>query len=812
MRVGAMTPKVGWTLAIDIGTTSTVVTTRVGSSRAEVVEVDGQRTIPSIVFVDDDGSLPVGTTAVQLAATRPDRAVRAPKRRLDDDGPIVVAGRALTAVELVAALLDHGAREALRRHGASPTVVRLTHPVAWSERARQRLEEAARRAGLFEPHLVAEPIAAAHSLIERPPVGGRVAIYDLGGETFDTVALEVVDGGFELASRALGSRSVGGELLDEMIMARVGERLAPEIFDQLVVSEEISWVRANVELRSACRAAKEAVSSHPYAEVAVTTPAGLISERLARTEIEELAAPLVEETMTLLGHVIDEANGVDVVHLVGGGSRMPVVAAMVRERWPGVSVGETGDPRVAVAVGAATLVVPTDALPTTDGFVATEGDVASILDAQTPSEGATRLDPGPVPFGSRYQQPEPLEEQPPAAEPASLGRGRIVMGAVLAVLALGLGTVLAMNMLSEGDTTTAPASQATTTQATATQPDEVSDTAEEQASELGSSIDESTDEVAEVVPADDDRRRFVVGQTLDGEEYVVTTTGTGTCPVGELAVRAAGVTEPRSTLTIVATDLEVVEGPQGSMLLVERCEGRFVSLRSGSQLAGSLDPATLSLIVLLPGPSELENLSFDFAAQRLFADAKFERLGGWTEIEIGLEDGSITEIGPSPPRPQLDVHPGGLTVTDSLTGEGDAIAFGTLRPFVVEQLSAVAPDGEAVVVPESCAATIDEVLSYDGIMLGFADDQLVGWYLDPDGALRIKTIDGIGVGSHLLDLNLLGLEPALADEDGRLLARFADEDGDPDFGIYIAQVSGPNNNDAIVHMFGGAACDELAFG
>ncbi len=805
-----------------MGTTSTVVTTRRAGRSAEVVEVDGQRTIPSTVFVDDDGTLRVGMAALQLAAGRPDRAVRAPKRRLDDDGPIVVGGRALTSVELVAALIDHGAREAIRRHGSGPTEVWLTHPAAWSDLARNRLVQAAARAGLPEPRLLPEPIAAAHSLVDPPPPGGRVAIYDLGGDTFDTVALRVVDGGFEQISEALGSRTVGGELLDEMIMAHVGERIPEYLFDAIIGSDDSAWVRANVDLRSACRAAKEAVSAHPYAEVVVSTPHGLISERIARAEIEQLAAPLVDETMTLLSRVIDAAGGVDVVHLVGGGSRMPVVASMIRERWPDVTVGLTGDPRVAVALGAAAQSVsePAAAAPERQ-----DGAVSPLA-----APAFTVLDDAPQRFGNVASPTAEVVEPQRSAEEKKSGGRRVALLATVAFVWLGAAAGLVMWMIdrdtngvdggetaisadaSGGDEEAADSDAsdgATTTQPT---PEEADGLQTELADDEDDSVDneEPADTTAPI--SGDDQRRYVIGETLDGGDYVVTTTGTGSCPVGELAVRPNGATEPGELIIIVGVESEIVEGPQGSLLLIERCDGQLVSVRSGSQLSGSLDQRTLELLALVPSPSRLENVAFDFVDQRIVGDALFEAQGSWTEVEISLADGSVTELGPSPSRPRLDVSAAGLYVTDSLTGEIEPIPFGTLRPFVDEQLGALTPSPEPVAVPASCADTFDELLSYGAVSVGYRDNQLVGWYLDPVGRNQATTVSDVGLGTHLLDLRLVDPTIAPVDENGRLIARFADTPDDADFGVYVAEFSGDSNNDVIVAMRGGAACDELVFG
>ncbi len=803
----AVTP---WVLAVDMGTTSTVISTRPQGGAAEVVEVDGQRTIPSVVFVDEDGSLRVGTTALQLGAGRPDRVVRAPKRRLDDDRPIVVAGLPLAAVELVSALIDHGAREAIRRFGSAPSEVRLTHPAEWPERTQRKLADAAARAGLANLRLIPEPIAAAHGAAAKRTDGSRVAIYDLGGETFDTVALAFTEHDVEVVTKAFGSRAVGGELLDEMLMEAVLDRLTQPIADAIRSSDEPGWIRASSELRAACRAAKEAVSSHSYAEVALTTPAGQVRERLERSEIEHLAEPLVAETMHLLERVVNEAGDVQVIHLVGGGSRMPLVASMIQARFPGLVIDQTGDPRVAVAAGAATL------------------PIASVARAAPPVPAGmadtTHVEPELEPFGNR-RRVEPAAIHVPETASNAPNRGRAAIGAVLGVLVVGFGVVLGMQMLGNGtnggDDAVANASVATTV----AQAESVPSTAETVPSDVAQDEDEPQEdalqedaaeaEAADTPAVEDEGREArtrVVGSTLVGDDYVVTTTGVGQCALGELAVRPAGGSELGPFLTVVAVDVEIVEGPQGSMVLIERCEGSLVSVRSATQLSGQLDPSTLELVMLTPSPNKLENVAFDFVGQRLVADATFAESDDFQEVEINPVEGTVTVLGPSPARPRLDVNPGGLAITDSLTGDLEPIAFGTLRPFVDQQLSVLRPDPVPVEVPASCAGIFDEVADYGGIKLGYADNELLGWYLTPGEGISVETNGGIGLGSHLLDLRLSGQVIEPNEEDGRLIVRFADTEADQDFGVYVAEVSGSANNDVVLHMHGGTSCDELTYG
>lgn len=348
----------GWTLSIDFGTTSTVAALTFADGRTDVLEVDGERRTPSVVLVDDDGSLVVGAAAVGLAASRPERTIRAPKRRLGEQTPVVLGGKPFNPVDLVASILRHVIAEARRHVGSEPSSIRLTHPATWSRPLQQRLLEAAAKAGMANADLVAEPVAAAMASADRSlPVGSYVAVYDLGGGTFDTTVVQSTEAGYIVVGHPIGDRQIGGELFDEALMNHVGSRLDPQIWEKIQVSDEREWHQAATRLLGECRRVKEALSTHGYGEIVVGTPSGMIDERVTRDELEAIVAPYLEASVDLLERCVDdvgiEPSQLSAIHMIGGASRMPLAAKMVEEAFPGVEVSRRGDPRTAVALGAA---------------------------------------------------------------------------------------------------------------------------------------------------------------------------------------------------------------------------------------------------------------------------------------------------------------------------------------------------------------------------------------------------------------------------------------------------------------------------
>lgn len=347
-----------WTLSVDFGTTSTVAALTFADGRTEVLEVDGERRTPSVVLVDDDGSLVVGAAAVGLATSRPERTIRAPKRRLGEQTPVVLGGKPFNPVDLVASILRHVMAEAQRHVGTEPSSIRLTHPATWSRPLQQRLLEAAAKAGMTGVDLVAEPVAAAMASADRSlPAGSYVAVYDLGGGTFDTTVVQSTDTGYIVVGHPIGDRQIGGELFDEALMNHVGSRLEPELWEKLQVSDEREWHQAATRLLGECRRVKEGLSTHGYGEVIVGTPGGMIEERVTRDELEAIVAPYLEASVDLLERCVDdvgiEASQLSAIYMIGGASRMPLAATMVERAFPGVEVSRRGDPRTAVALGAA---------------------------------------------------------------------------------------------------------------------------------------------------------------------------------------------------------------------------------------------------------------------------------------------------------------------------------------------------------------------------------------------------------------------------------------------------------------------------
>ena len=162
-----------WALAVDFGTSRTTGAMASGGT-ITALEVDANRWIPSMVLLAPDGTVLVGAAAEQHASVHPDRVERTPKRRVGSGAPLLLGGEPLEVVDAIAAILRRFADEGrLRRNGRDPDAVVLTHPVRWEEARCDVLRASARAAGLPDPVLVEEPVAAAATTLACVGADGR---------------------------------------------------------------------------------------------------------------------------------------------------------------------------------------------------------------------------------------------------------------------------------------------------------------------------------------------------------------------------------------------------------------------------------------------------------------------------------------------------------------------------------------------------------------------------------------------------------------------------------------------------------------
>jgi len=390
----------GYQLGIDVGTTYTAAAVCRSAERRwvepEVVTLGTRAaTVPSVLFMAADGGIVVGEAAERRALTDPDRVVREFKRRIGDPTPIVVGGRSWAPEELSARLVRWVVDRVAEREGGPAAQIAVTHPASWGSHKKDLLTAALATQGL-RVALLAEPQAAAfhYATQERVAPGSTIAVYDLGGGTFDAAVVRKADrseaafgaAGFGLLGRPEGLDRLGGIDFDDVVFDHVREGL-PAAFTDLD-DTDTGVLSAVARVRRECTEAKEALSADTDVSIPVLLPTGGGSVRLHRTEFESMIRPQVEETVDALRSAVHSAGcrpgELSAVLLVGGSSRIPLVAQLVSEGLARPVAVDT-DPKNAIAKGAALSVSP---MPTASW---PEVAIPPVPRAERGADGATTV-------------------------------------------------------------------------------------------------------------------------------------------------------------------------------------------------------------------------------------------------------------------------------------------------------------------------------------------------------------------------------------------------------------------------------------
>jgi actin-like ATPase involved in cell morphogenesis len=400
---------VGYQLGVDLGTTYTAAAV-CRDGRPEIVTL-GNRTaaVPSVILLREDETILVGEAASRRGVSQPDRVAREFKRRLGDTTPLFLGGVPYSAEALMGKLMAWVAAEVASREGAAPDLVAISHPANWGPYKIDLLRNAVQLADLGEVVLLTEPQAAAVSYAsqERVEVGSTVAVYDLGGGTFDAAVLRKTAHGFEHLGHPEGIERMGGIDFDAAVFAHV-QRVLGGSLEQLD-TDDPTVLGALARLRADCAEAKEALSVDSDTSIPVLLPNVQTEVRITRGEFESMVRPSVGDSVDALRRALRSAQvepaDVSVVLLVGGSSRIPLVAQLVSAEL-GRPVAVDAHPKHSVALGAALAAA---------GGANAHAPTAAPPPAATPA--ATPATPLPAPAAPAPPQPAPLLDKPLAPEP-----------------------------------------------------------------------------------------------------------------------------------------------------------------------------------------------------------------------------------------------------------------------------------------------------------------------------------------------------------------------------------------------------------
>ena len=360
----------GYGLGVDLGTSFTgAAVSRSGQARMVPL---GEHSVlmPSIVRVGPDGDLIVGNRGRGPAAglsDDPSRIGRDFKRRLGDPTPLVIGGQPHSAVALLAVTLRTVLEIVTALEGAPPEHVVLTCPAVWGPYRREQFAEVPRRAGLAESAvtLISEPEAAAHEYAAHRGLteGDVIAVYDLGGGTFDTAVTRIDAARPTLLGLPEGLEWVGGVDFDEAVLAHL-DRATGGALSALDPRDPAAATRL-ARARDECVRAKEALSRESSTVLTLPGPADRPGEPvevpLTRGELEAMIRTPLESTLAAMHRTLASADVVpdDLagVLLIGGSSRIPLVSQMLTADLSRPVVLDP-HPQYCVALGAATLADP----------------------------------------------------------------------------------------------------------------------------------------------------------------------------------------------------------------------------------------------------------------------------------------------------------------------------------------------------------------------------------------------------------------------------------------------------------------------
>ncbi|MDK7374903.1 MULTISPECIES: molecular chaperone DnaK [Weeksella] len=366
-------------IGIDLGTTNSCVSVMEGSDPTVIPNAEGKRTTPSIVAFVEGGEIKVGDAAKRQAVTNPHNTIYSIKRFMgtkfvndqseidrvpykvvkgNNDTPVVdIDGRNYTPQEISAMILQKMKKTAEDYLGQEVTRAVITVPAYFNDAQRQATKEAGEIAGLKVERIINEPTAAALAYgLDKAHSDKKIAVYDLGGGTFDISILELGDGVFEVLSTN-GDTHLGGDDFDDAII----NWLASE-FKNTEGVDLMKDAMALQRLREAAEKAKIELSSSaqteinlPYITANETGPKHLV-QTLTRAKFEQLTDDLVRRSMDPCKKALDDAglstSDIDEVILVGGSTRIPKIQEEV-EKFFGKKPSKGVNPDEVVAIGAA---------------------------------------------------------------------------------------------------------------------------------------------------------------------------------------------------------------------------------------------------------------------------------------------------------------------------------------------------------------------------------------------------------------------------------------------------------------------------
>ncbi|WP_042416079.1 molecular chaperone DnaK [Streptacidiphilus anmyonensis] len=342
-------------VGIDLGTTNSVVSVLEGGEPTVITNAEGARTTPSVVAFAKNGEVLVGEVAKRQAVTNVDRTIRSVKRHMGTDWKINLDGKDFTPQQISAFVLQKLKRDAESYLGEKVTDAVITVPAYFNDSERQATKEAGEIAGLNVLRIVNEPTAAALAYgLDKDDQ--TILVFDLGGGTFDVSLLEIGDGVVEVKATN-GDNHLGGDDWDQRVVDHLVKQFqnghGVDLSKDKMALQRLREAaeKAKIELSSS----SETTINLPYITASAEGPLHL-DEKLTRSQFQQLTSDLLDRCKTPFHNVIKDAgialSEIDHVVMVGGSTRMPAVAELVRELTGGKEPNKGVNPDEVVAIGA----------------------------------------------------------------------------------------------------------------------------------------------------------------------------------------------------------------------------------------------------------------------------------------------------------------------------------------------------------------------------------------------------------------------------------------------------------------------------
>jgi molecular chaperone DnaK len=345
-------------VGIDLGTTNSCVSVLEGGEPTVIANAEGARTTPSIVAFAKNGEVLVGEVAKRQSVTNVERTIRSVKRHMGTNWTIDIDGKAYTAQEISARVLQKLKRDAEAYLGETVTDAVITVPAYFSDAERQATKEAGEIAGLNVLRIINEPTAAALAYgLDKADKEQTILVFDLGGGTFDVSLLEIGDGVVEVKATS-GDNHLGGDDWDQALVDHLvktfGSANGIDLTKDKMAMQRIREAaeKAKIELSSS----QSATINLPYITVDSEKNPLFLDETITRAQFQSLTSDLLDRCKKPFQSVLKDAgiaiSKIESVVLVGGSTRMPAVVDLVRELTGGKEPNKGVNPDEVVAVGA----------------------------------------------------------------------------------------------------------------------------------------------------------------------------------------------------------------------------------------------------------------------------------------------------------------------------------------------------------------------------------------------------------------------------------------------------------------------------